>query len=88
MDSLFIVAAPIVCMAASAVGGSGPPEKSQSYQASIQCWAIVCRPEKRHLGVSLAKKAFRWRVDDGPFIVIFGSSIPSSTKKTLSKDPL
>ena len=24
--------------------------------------------------------AFRWRADDGPFIVIFGSSIPSSTK--------
>ena len=24
--------------------------------------------------------AFRWRADDGSFIVIFGSSIPSSTK--------
>ena len=28
-----------------------------------------------------AKMAFRWRVDDGPFIVVFGISIPSSTKK-------
>ena len=25
--------------------------------------------------------AFRWRADDGPFIAVFGSSIPSSTKK-------
>ena len=24
---------------------------------------------------------FRWQADDGPFIVVFGSSIPSSTKK-------
>ena len=28
---------------------SGSPEKSQSYQASIQCWAIVDPPAKRHL---------------------------------------
>ena len=33
---------------------SGSPEKSQSYQASIQCWAIIGTPAKRHLiGVSL-----------------------------------
>ena len=25
--------------------------------------------------------AFRWRADDGPFIVIFGFSIPSTIKK-------
>ena len=32
--------------------------------------------------------AFRWRADDGPLLVVFGSSLPSSTKKTLSKlDP-
>ena len=24
--------------------------------------------------------AFRWRADDGPFIAVFGSSIPSSTE--------
>ena len=34
---------------------SRSPEKSQSYQASIQCWAIISPPAKRHLnGVSLA----------------------------------
>ena len=25
------------------------PSKSQSYQASIQCWAIIGTPAKRHL---------------------------------------
>ena len=35
--------------------GSGSPEKSQSYQASIQCWATISPPAKRHLnGVLLA----------------------------------
>ena len=34
---------------------SGSPEKSQSYQASIQCWAIIGTPAKHHLNrVSLA----------------------------------
>ena len=34
---------------------SRSPEKSQSYQASIQCWVIIGPPAKRHLnGVSLA----------------------------------
>ena len=31
---------------------------------------------------------FRWRANDDPHIVVFGSSLPSSTKKKLSKlDP-
>ena len=29
--------------------------------------------------------AFRWQADDGPRIVIFGSSLPSSTKKNVVK---
>ena len=34
---------------------SGSPEKSQNYQASIQCWGIIGPPANRHLnGVSLA----------------------------------
>ena len=37
---------------------SGSPEQSQSYQASIQCWAVIGTPAKRHL------MAFSWRVDD------------------------
>ena len=31
--------------------------------------------------------AFRWRADDGPLLVVFGSSLPSSTKKPLSWTP-
>ena len=51
------------------------PWKSQSYQASIQCWTIISAQAKRHL------MAFRWWADDGPLIVVFGSSLPSSTIK-------
>ena len=51
------------------------PWKSQSYQASIQCWAIIGTPAKRRL------MAFRWWTDDGPLIVVFGSSLPSSITK-------
>ena len=39
--------------------GQDPLKKSQSYQDSVQCWAIA--------------------TDDGPLIVVFGSSLPSST---------
>ena len=47
---------------------SGSPEKSKSYQASVQCWAIIGTPAKRNLnGVSLA-------ADDGPILVVFGST--------------
>ena len=43
-------------------------EKSQSYQASTQCWAIISRPAERHLnGVLLG-------ADDGPILVVFGST--------------
>ena len=35
--------------------GPDSPEKSQSFQASIQCWAIIGAQAKRNLnGVSLA----------------------------------
>ena len=61
-------------------GNTGPdPLKNRSYQASIQCWAIIGRPAKCHL------MAFRWRADYGPLIMV----LPSSTKKKLSNlDPL
>ena len=37
---------------------TGPdPLKNRSYQASIQCWAIIGTQAKRHL------MAFRWRAD-------------------------
>ena len=49
------------------LSNTGP---DQNYQASIQRWAIIGTPAKRHL------KAFRWRPDDDPLLVIFGSSPP------------
>ena len=50
------------------VSWSGFPEKPQRCQASIQCWAIIGSPAKRHL-------------DDDPLIVayVFGFSLPSFT---------
>ena len=42
---------------------SGSLEKPQSYEGSIQCWAIIGTPAKL------------------PLIVVFGSFLPSSTKK-------
>ena len=39
----------------SNTGRSGFPEIAQGYKSSIQCWAIIGTPAKRHLnGVSLA----------------------------------
>ena len=58
---------------------TGPdPLKNRSYQPSIQCWAIIAPPAKRHLN--------GWRANDGPFIAVFRSSIPSSTKKKTQKN--
>ena len=37
------------------LSNTGPDPLTQSYQASIQCWAIISPPAKRHFnGVSLA----------------------------------
>ena len=55
-------------------GNTGPdPLKNRSYQASIQCWAIIGTPAKRHLMTLCC------RVDDDPLTVVLGSSLPSST---------
>ena len=65
------------------LSNTGPdPLKNHSCLASIQCWAIIGMPAKCHLnGVSLAG---RWWVENGGLIVVFGPSLPSSTKR-LSK---
>ena len=61
---------------------TGPdPLKNRSYQASIQCWAIIGTPAKHHL------MAFPWWSDDCPLIVVLGSSLPHSTKKSQSRTP-
>ena len=70
-------------MGDSGSGPPPPPEKSQNIgficntgqdplkNQCIQCWAVVGTPG---------------RANDGPFIAVFESSIPSSTKK-ISNDP-
>ena len=59
---------------------TGPnPLENRSYEASIQCWAIIGLRAKRHL------MAVCWRADDGPLIVVLGSSLPSSLKKKRKK---
>ena len=57
----------------------GSPEKSQSYQASIQCWAIICPPAERHFNGVLEIAC--WLADDCPFIAVFGSSFAHQLKK-------
>ena len=68
-----------------------PPEKSQNYRVSQQFCsghpenrkafkpAFNDRPSSSRQ-LNAIKIAFRWRADDGPIIVVFGSSFPSSTK--------
>ena len=56
--------------------GPGPLTNTKLlYQANIQCRAIIGPPAKRHFNAILM--ALRWRADDGPLLVIFGSSFPS-----------
>ena len=77
--------------------GSGPPpppppEKSQNIGfLAILVWT----PRKntklpnqhsmlghhRHASETPIKMAFRWRANDGPLMLVFGSYLPSSTKK-------
>ena len=57
----------------------GTSEKSQGYQASIQCWAIIGLPRKAMVfhcraddGPRLLRNAmvFHCRADDGPLIMV------------------
>ena len=65
------------------LSNTGPdPLKSQSYQVSIQCWAIIGPPAKRHLnGVSLAGQC--WPAKSG--ILILTALI--KLKKTVKVGP-
>ena len=53
------------------LSNTGPdPQEFSKLPSQYKRWAIIGTPAKRHL------KAFRWRDDDGPLLVIFGSSLP------------
>ena len=64
---------------------SGSSEKSQSCQASIQCWAIICMGPSSARQRNSISMAFCWWADDGPLLVVFGSSLPSSSTKNTQK---
>ena len=80
-------------------GGPDPPPPLKNHNTIGFPSNTGPDPQKNHkvtkpafnVGPSYVRQAFRWRADVGPLMVIFGSSLPSSTKKkkTLSKsDPL
>ena len=72
--------------------GSGTPMKNRkNIGFLLQYWPGSSENHKTtkpafNVGSSSARQrnaitmAFRWRADDGPFIAVFGSSIPSSNK--------
>ena len=59
--------------------GPDPIKKSQSYQASIQVGPSSARQR------NVILMAFLWRTDDGLLLVVFGSPLPTSTKKNKTK---
>ena len=73
--------------------GSGSPLKNQQTIGFLSNTARDPLKNQRatkqafNVGPSSARQrmTFRWRTDDGPFIVVFGSSIPSSTKKKVER---
>ena len=73
-----------------------PSEKSQKYRVSWQYLYGSAENQKAtkpafNVGPSSARQrkaipmGFHWRADDGPLIVIFGSSLPLSTKNKHKK---
>ena len=64
------------------VSNSGP-DPLKNHEATEPAFSVG------PLSARQRKMAFRWRADDGPLIVVFESSHPSSTNKKTSKlDPL
>ena len=67
------------------LGGSDPPppERSQKYRISKQEWTgspeilkILKATTPAFNVVPSSARHFRWRADDGPLLVIFGSYLP------------
>ena len=58
----------------------GSPEKSQSYQPSIQCWASICPPPKRHFNSVLLADQW-WPIYSDIWILYPPSTKTKNTKK-------
>ena len=62
------------------------PDPLKNHKATKPAFNVGPSSSRQRKVISIA---FRWRADDGPFIVVFGSYISLSTKKMLSNlDPL
>ena len=62
------------------LSNTGPdPLKNQSYQARFNVGTLACQR-------NAISRAFPWQADNGPLIVVFGSSLSSSTKKKPPKN--
>ena len=59
--------------------GPDPLKKHKATKPAFNVWPPSARQR------NAIQMAFRWRADDGPFIVVFGSFLPSSTKKQNKK---
>ena len=53
------------------------PDPLKNHKATKLAFNVGPSSARQRNAISMA---FRWRADDGLFIVIFGSSIPSTTK--------
>ena len=57
--------------------GPGPLENHKATKPAFNVWPLSARQR------NAIQMAFRWRADDGPPLVIFGSSLPSCIKNKL-----
>ena len=67
-DDLFILGR--MCASRGGTGGQDtpPPEKAQKWRVSSQCWSgSPASSARQQNAISMA---FRWRADDGPFILV------------------
>ena len=69
-------------------GDRTPPEKSQKIWGFLAILVPIPTKPLFNVGPTVASQrnvfsmVYRWRADGGPLIVVFGSFLPSSTKKT------
>ena len=66
-DDLFIFGAHVRIQRGEGTGGQDPPEKAQKCRVSSQYWSGSPASSARQ---QIREMAFRWRADDGPFILV------------------
>ena len=61
---------------------STDPDPIKNHRATKPAFNVWPLSARQRNAISMA---FHWRADDGPFLAVFGSSVPLSTKKKLNK---